>query len=147
MSEVIRVLLEEATKVAEKIGGAKALVIMEELPEEEIPDVGITVVIVGSTFDVEKDNVKRISIPQNLDLNNLLNLISAFLLEHGILSEGDSFVYVTENLIGVRTIKRSIVAMKSFFAQNQNVLQRMLEIAIELSIEGEREILLEQYSS
>lgn len=53
MSEVIRVLLEEATKVAEKIG-AKALVIMEELPEEEIPDVGITVVIVGSTFDVEK---------------------------------------------------------------------------------------------
>ena len=26
--------------------------------------------------------------------------------------------------------------MKSFFAQNQNVLQRMLEIAIELSVEG-----------
>ncbi len=138
MAEVIKVLLEGgAAKVAEKIG-AKALVIMEELPEEEIPDIGITVVIVGSTFDVEKDKVKRISIPpQNLDLNNLLNLISAFLLEHGILAEGDSFVYVTENLIGgVRTIKRSIIAMKSFFAQNQNVLQRMLEIAIELSIEG-----------
>ncbi|WP_209477986.1 DNA integrity scanning protein DisA nucleotide-binding domain protein [Thermococcus stetteri] len=135
MAEVMEVLLEGATKVAEKIG-AKALVIMKELPEEEIPEVNITVVIVGSTFDVENEKVKRISIPQNLDLNNLLNLISAFLLEHGILEEGDSFVYVTESLIGVRTIKRSFIAMKSFFAQNQNVLQRMLEIAIELSIEG-----------
>ncbi|CAI1493773.1 Diadenylate cyclase [Thermococcus nautili] len=129
------VLIESALEIAKRLG-AKALVIMEEVEEEKIPDTDLPVVLVGSSFDVEDEKVKKVSIPQNLDLNNVLNLLSAFLLEHNIVSEGDSFVYVTEDAIGIKTVKKGISAMKSFFAQNQSVLQRMLEIAIELSIEG-----------
>ena len=129
------VLIESAIDIAEKLN-AKALVIMEEIKEEEIPKTELPVVLVGSSFDVDDEKIKKVSIPQNLDLNNILNLLSAFLLEHEILKEGDSFVYVTEESIGIRTVKKGISAMKSFFAQNQNVLQRMLEIAIELSVEG-----------
>ena len=126
------VLLDTALELAERVG-ARALVVMDEVEnlETELP-----VVVVGSSFDVENEKIKRVSIPQNLDINNVLNLLSAFLLEHGIVGEGESFVYVTDETIGVKTVKRGISAMKSFFAQNQSVLQRMLEIAIELSIEG-----------
>lgn len=135
MPEVPQVLLNGAAEIAKEIG-AKAIVILEEIPEERIPRVELPVVVVGSTFDVEDKTVKRISVPQNLDLNNVLNLISAFLLEHDMVKEGDSFVYVTEDSIGIKTVKKGISAMKSFFSQNQNVVQRLLEIAIELSIEG-----------
>ncbi|WP_456421841.1 DNA integrity scanning protein DisA nucleotide-binding domain protein [Thermococcus sp.] len=129
------ILIESALEIAKRLG-AKALVIMEEVEEESIPTTNIPVVLVGSSFEIEDEKVKKVSIPQNLDINNVLNLLSAFLLEHNILSEGDSFVYVTEDTIGIKTVKKGISAMKSFFAQNQNVLQRMLEIAIELSVEG-----------
>ena len=129
------VLIGSAIDIAKKLN-AKALVIMENIKEKELPDTDLPVVLVGSSFDVDDERIKKVSIPQNLDLNNILNLLSAFLLEHEILKEGDSFVYVTEDSIGIRTVKKSISAMKSFFAQNQNVLQRMLEIAIELSVEG-----------
>ncbi len=129
------VLIGSAMDIAKKLN-AKALVIMEDVKEKELPKTDLPIVIVGSSFDVDDEKIKKVSIPQNLDLNNILNLISAFLLEHNILKEGDSFVYVTEDSIGIRTVKKGISAMKSFFAQNQNVLQRMLEIAIELSVEG-----------
>lgn len=129
------ILIESAVEIAKRLG-AKALVIMEEVEEKSIPATNIPVVLVGSSFEIEDERVKKVSIPHNLDINNVLNLLSAFLLEHNILSEGDSFVYVTEDTIGIKTVKKGISAMKSFFAQNQNVLQRMLEIAIELSVEG-----------
>ncbi|WP_297506050.1 diadenylate cyclase [Thermococcus sp.] len=135
MGDVPEVLLEGAVEIALKLG-AKAIVVLKEIPEEKIPDVNLPVVVVGSTFEVEEKKVKKISIPQNLDLNNILNLISAFLLEHEMVKEGESFVYVTDNSIGIKTVKKGISAMKSFFSQSQNVLQRLLEIAIELSIEG-----------
>ena len=130
-----RILIESALRIINELGG-KALVLMEEVPEDEIPEVEVTVVIVGSSFDVDDGRVKRVSIPQNLDLDNVLNLLSAFLLEHNILREGESFVYVTRHTIGIKTVKKSLSAMRGFFAQNQNGLQRLLEIAIELSVEG-----------
>ncbi len=133
--EVPDVLINSAVDVVRALNG-RALVILEDIEPESVPDVDVTVVIVSSSFDVESERVKRVSIPQNLDINNVLNLISAFLLEHDILREGDSFVYVTPELIGIKTVKKSISAMRGFFAQNQNVLQRLLEITIELSIEG-----------
>jgi DNA integrity scanning protein DisA with diadenylate cyclase activity len=129
------VLIESALRIVEKLD-AKALVIMEELEEDKLPKTDVPVVLVGSSFDVEDEKIKKVSIPQNLDLNNVLNLLSAFLIEHGIVREGESFVYVTDEAIGIKTVKKGISAMKSFFAQNQSVLQRMLEIAIELSVEG-----------
>ena len=130
-----QVLIGSALEIAEKLG-AKALVIMREIEEDKIPKTELSIIIVGSSFDIENEKIKKVSVPQNLDLNNVLNLISAFLIEQDIVKEGDSFVYVTENSIGIKTVRKGILAMKSFFAQNQNVLQRMLEIAIELSIEG-----------
>jgi len=135
MVSIPPILLKSAAEIVKGMK-AKALVILEEIPEKDVPDVPVPIVMVSSTFDVEDERVKRISIPQNLDIHNVLNLVSAFLLEHDILGEGDSFVYVTDSSIGVKTVKKGIIAMKSFFAQNQSVLQRMLEIAIELSIEG-----------
>jgi DNA integrity scanning protein DisA with diadenylate cyclase activity len=135
MGEIPKILIESAVDIVRGVG-ARALVIMEEVSEDDIPPVDVTVVIVGSSFDVEDERVKKVSIPQNLDLKNVLNLLSAFLIEHDILHEGESFVYVTEDSIGIKTVKKGISAMKSFFAQNQNVLQRLLEISIELSVEG-----------
>ncbi|ASJ09194.1 hypothetical protein A3L11_08105 [Thermococcus siculi] len=129
------VLVRSAVEIVRELGG-KALVVLEDVNPEELPDVDVTVVIVGSSFDVEDEKIKRVSIPQNLDLNNILNLISAFLIEHNLLGEGDSFVYVTPRMIGIKTVKKTLSAMKGFFAQNQNVLQRLLEITIELSVEG-----------
>jgi len=129
------VLINNAIEIVRELG-SNALVILDDINPEKLRDAGATIVIVGSSFDVEDETIKRVSIPQNLDLNNILNLISAFLLEHDIIKEGDSFVYVTNELIGIKTVKKSISAMKGFFAQNQSVLQRLLEIAIELSVEG-----------
>lgn len=129
------VLIKGAVDIVKELN-CKALVILEDVKPGVIPKLDVPVVIVGSSFDVEDDRIKRISIPRNLDINNVLNLISAFLIEHEILGEGDSFVYVTDELIGVKTVKKGISAMRGFFAQNQSVLQRLLEIAIELSIEG-----------
>ncbi len=132
------VLIKGAVDIVKELN-CKALVILEDVKPGGVipPKLDVPVVIVGSSFDVEDDRIKRISIPRNLDINNVLNLISAFLIEHEILGEGgDSFVYVTDELIGVKTVKKGISAMKGFFAQNQSVLQRLLEIAIELSIEG-----------
>ena len=129
------VLLESAVRIVRELGG-KALVVLEDIDPSELPEVDVTVVIVGSSFDVEGEKIKRVSIPQHLDLHNVLNLISAFLIEHNILGEGDSFVYVTNQSIGIKTVKKTLSAMRGFFAQNQNVLQRLLEIAIELSVEG-----------
>ncbi|NJE06047.1 diadenylate cyclase [Thermococcus sp. M36] len=129
------VLIKGAVSLVRELG-ARALVVLDDIGAEYVPDVDVTVVVVSSSFDVENDRIKRVSIPQNLDLNNILNLMSAFLLEHGIVGEGDSFVYVTRDVIGIKTVKRGISAMKGFFAQNQSVLQRLLEIAIELSVEG-----------
>jgi len=129
------VILRSAIDIVRELGG-RALVVLEDIKPESIPDAGVTVVIVGPSFDIEDPRVKLVSIPQNLDINNVLNLISAFLLEHNIVGEGDSFVYVTRDTIGVRSVKKNLSAMRGFFAQNQNVLQKLLEITIELSIEG-----------
>ncbi|NJE00841.1 MULTISPECIES: diadenylate cyclase [Thermococcus] len=133
--EIPEVLINSAIGIVRELGG-KALVILEDIDPERLRDAGVTIVIVGSSFDVEEEMVKRVSIPQNLDLNNILNLISAFLIEHDILGEGESFVYVTREMIGIKTVKKNISAMRGFFAQNQSVLQRLLEITIELSVEG-----------
>ena len=114
---------------------AKALVIFSEMEADEIPDVHVPVVIVGSTFEMD-ERVKRVSIPKTLDLDNSLNLISAFLLEHGMITEGENFVYVTEEVIGIKTVRKGISVMKGFFSKNQDVIQKLLEITIELSVEG-----------
>ena len=134
-SPIPPVIIRSAIEIVRELDG-KALVVLEDIDPESMPEAGVTIVIVGSSFDIDNPKVKLVSIPQNLDINNVLNLISAFLLEHNILGEGDSFVYVTRDVIGVKTVKKTLSAMRGFFAQNQNVLQKLLEVTIELSIEG-----------
>ncbi|MCD6373015.1 MAG: diadenylate cyclase [Thermococcus sp.] len=129
-----KTLLETATDLVNKLN-AKALVIFFEVSSESLPESETPIVIVGSTFEMG-EKVKRVSIPRTLDLDNSLNLISAFLMEHDIVQEGENFVYVTENVIGVKTVRKGISVMKGFFSKNQDVIQKLLEIAIELSVEG-----------
>ncbi len=131
---MIKVLIKTAEKIASELD-SKAIVILQDIPEEYVNDITLPVIIVGNNFDIS-GKIKKIPIPQNLDTENTLNLISAFLFEHEILQEGDSFIYVTQNSLGVRVIKKGVITVKGFFSSAQTVLQRVLEIAIELSIEG-----------
>ncbi|NPA47561.1 MAG: diadenylate cyclase [Thermococci archaeon] len=124
-----------ASKVLVEKSGAKAYVLLGDVDSTPKLD-DVTVVVVGSKFDVSKPRVKSVSIPDELDLNSALNLISAFLLEHGIVEEGKNFVYVTPEVMGIKTVKKNLLVSKGFFKHPQTVLQRILEVAIELSVEG-----------
>ncbi len=130
----IKVLIRTAGKLASELD-SKAIVILHDVPDEYIENPSLPVIVAGSTFDISGD-IKRIPLPQNLDTENTLNLISAFLFEHEILREGESFVYVSPDSIGIKVIKKGLTTVKGFFSSAQTVLQRVLEIAIELSIEG-----------
>jgi len=132
--DTLGVMIKSALSLMKEVG-AKALVIFSEINEEELPETEFPVIAVGSSFDLDGE-IKRVSIPRTLDLNNSLNLISAFLIEHNMVKEGDCFVYVTDDMIGIKAVRKGISVMKGFFAENQDVLQKLLEIAIELSIEG-----------
>lgn len=127
-------MLDTAVDLLKKLDG-KALVVFSEVSPELLPDLDAPLIIVGSKFEMD-EKVKRVSIPKTLDLDNSLNLISAFLLEHGMVNEGENFVYVTEDVIGVKTVRKGISVMKGFFSKSQDVIQKLLEIAIELSVEG-----------
>ncbi len=127
-------MLETAVELVKKLD-AKALVIFSEVSPAGLPELETPVVMVGSTFEMDK-RIKRVSIPRTLDLDNSLNLISAFLLEHDMVTEGENFVYVTEDVIGVKTVRKGISVMKGFFSKSQDVIQKLLEITIELSVEG-----------
>ncbi len=133
-SEVSGTMLKAAVRLLNELG-AKALVIFSEVSADRLKDLDVPVVLVGSSFEMG-DKVKKVSIPKTLDLDNSLNLISAFLLEHGLLKEGEHFVYMTDEVIGIKTVRKGISVMKGFFSKNQDVVQRLLEIAIELSAEG-----------
>jgi diadenylate cyclase len=105
------------------------------LVEETFPSSGIMAVLLGSDFEVGAKTI-RLPIPRNLDLESSLNLVSAFLIEHGILGEGERFVYVTPTSVGLKSAVRNAFASGEFFSQMGKVVQHLLEIAIELSVEG-----------
>ncbi len=136
----IKVLIRTAGKLASELG-SKAIVVLQDVPEEYVEDIDLPVVIVGSSFDIS-GKIKRIPIPQNLDVENTLNLISAFLLEHEILQDGESFIYVSQHSIGIKAVKKGLMTVRGFFSSAQTVLQKVLEIAIELSVEGREGIKL-----
>lgn len=114
---------------------AKALVILNPGLPLEIPEVDMPIIVTGKTFEMH-DKYISIPVPLELGLENVLNLISAFLMEHKIIGTGESFVYVTTDLIGIREAKKGGILSKTFFSTTQNVIQELLEIAIELSTEG-----------
>jgi len=122
--------LELATNI-----DARAVVILNPGIPINIPESEIPLVITGKNFEIGEKYIS-IPVPLDLGLENVLNLISAFLMERGIIEEGDSFVYVSLNLIGIKEAKKGGVLSKAFFSSTQNVMQTLLEIAIELSAEG-----------
>ncbi|ASJ03196.1 hypothetical protein A3L09_07985 [Thermococcus profundus] len=136
---MVDVLSTAAVEVARRIR-ARVLVFLTEPPketeEELLSGTDLTLVVVGPVFDVKNPRLMRLSIPPNLDLESTLNLVSAFLMEQQLVKEGESFVYVASDALGVKTVKKNLFAMNGFFSQAQSVVQRLLEIAIELSIEG-----------
>lgn len=136
---IIETLSKAAVDVAKSVGTRVVVFLAEppaEVEESLVSTTDLTLVIVGPVFDVKHPRRIRLSIPPNLDLESTLNLVSAFLIEQQLVKEGESFVYITSEILGVRTVKRNLFAMNGFFAQAQSVVQRLLEIAIELSIEG-----------
>jgi diadenylate cyclase len=132
--------LIEAALVLAKGSKSKVIAFLDEIPEDELqehPELSkFTIVLVAPTFDIKGRRIFRISIPRNLNIESTLNLISAFLIEQGLLHEGDSYVYLTPEIVGRRAVKKNLFAMNGFFSQSQSVVQRLIEIAIELSVEG-----------
>ena len=130
-----KVLINKALEIVNEIN-AKALVLITPSFEYEIPEVNVPIVVVGKDFDTSNHRIKKIPLPLSLGIKNVLNLISAFLVENNIISYGETFIYVTPNTLGIKTVKKEIATTKGFFEEPQTVLQRLLEIAIELSLGG-----------
>ncbi|NJF25964.1 diadenylate cyclase [Thermococcus sp. Bubb.Bath] len=103
--------------------------------KETLSSLGITAVFLGPDFEVGS-GIIRLPVPRNLDLESSLNLVSAFLIEHEILVEGENFVYVTPTSVGLKSAVRDAFTVGEFFSQRGRVIQRLLEISIELSVEG-----------
>ncbi len=135
----ISVLIEAALTLLRGTG-ARVLVLLKSPPEEVLstllPKGDFRVLLVGPSFEVRRRDLIQVSIPTNLDLESSLNLISAFLLEQGLLREGEPFVYVSEDSVGIKSVSKNIFAANGFFSHHQSVVQRLLEVAIELSVEG-----------
>ncbi len=130
-----KILLHKALEIIKEID-AKALVLITPSFEGEIPDIDVPIILVGKNFDVSNERIKKIPLPLSLGIKNVVNLVSAFLIENNIISDGETFLYITPNTLGIRTVKKSIATTKGFFEEAQTVLQRLLEIAVELSLEG-----------
>ncbi|NJE07400.1 diadenylate cyclase [Thermococcus sp. M39] len=130
-----KLLINKALEIINEVD-ARALVIIIPSFEGELPELDVPVIVVGKDFDVSNPRIKKIPLPLSLGIKNVINLVSAFLIENNIISDGETFVYVTPNTLGVRTVKKGIATIKGFFEEAQTVLQRLLEIAVELSLEG-----------
>lgn len=132
-------LIDAALTLAERLN-SKVIAFLDDVPEEtlqEYPELSkFSIVLLAPTFEIKNKKILKLSIPRNLNVESMLNLVSAFLIEQGLLKEGDSYIYLTSDVVGRRTVKKNLFAMNGFFAQSQSVVQRLLEIAIELSIEG-----------
>ncbi|AEH24625.1 hypothetical protein PYCH_09400 [Pyrococcus yayanosii CH1] len=135
MEEYYTLVLKKAVELSRDIGG-KALVLIYPPKEDLEIDYDGPVVIVGEEFDVKGERIKKLPLPLSLGLNNLVNLVAAFLKGQGIISSGDVFVYITEDLIGIKKVKGHLLAAEDLFDRYEGIIQRVLEIAIELSVEG-----------
>nr|WP_048146771.1 diadenylate cyclase [Pyrococcus abyssi]CCE70373.1 TPA: hypothetical protein PAB1730 [Pyrococcus abyssi GE5] len=141
--DVFEALLSTAERLAKEIN-AKALVLVYPPAEDLEINFSGDIIIISRESEVsskkeKKNNVKNLSFPVSIGLQNLLNLISAFLKSRGIADKNEFFVYVTNESVGVKRIEEKSSISDEFFEKFEkysNVISRVLEIAIELSIEG-----------
>jgi len=133
--EIFEILLIKAKEIAEEIN-ARVIVLVYPSREDVNLEFSGEIVIVGREFDVSRENIKKLPFPVSIGLPNLLSLVSAFLKSRGIIKEGEFFVYVTKDSIGIRKVEEKTMIANEFFERYEGIINRVLEIAIELSIEG-----------
>ncbi|AFK22622.1 hypothetical protein Py04_1047 [Pyrococcus sp. ST04] len=80
--------------------------------------------------------IKKLPLPLSIGIDNLLNLVAAFLKGQGVISKGEILVYVTKDSIGVKKVEEKSLISNEIFERYEGIVERVLEIAIELSIEG-----------
>lgn len=126
-------LIESGITLAEKVG-ARAIVVMTPVEPDAI-STDLPVVIIGSSFFRQGN---RIFLPLSpaLGLNNVLNIITAYLLDNEFISEGEGFVYITTDSVGIKEAQKGGILKKAFFTSHQSVFQSLLDIVIELATEG-----------
>ena len=132
--EHARILLKKAIEITNALD-AKALVIIG-IPPQYRPKMKIPILIIGKDSDKESSNFQHLPLPLSLGSKNLVNLASSFMIANGIIQEGELFVYVTPSTVGIQKAENTVEVRDEFFSQIEHIFQEVLELAIELSLEG-----------
>ncbi|RLF86316.1 diadenylate cyclase [Thermococci archaeon] len=128
-----KVLLKKALELT-RLLDAKALVVIG-IELKKPPKVDVPVLLVGKEPD-KQCSLKLLPLPLSMGTRNLVNLASSFMIAEGIIEEGEAFIYVTPFTLGIRKAKKTVEVKDEFFSQIEHVFQEVLELAIELSLEG-----------
>ncbi|MDK2783561.1 MAG: diadenylate cyclase [Thermococcaceae archaeon] len=127
------VLLTKALELT-KLLDIKALVIIG-IELKKPPKVNIPILLVGKETNKQR-RFKVLPLPLSLGTKNLVNLASSFMIAEGIIKEGEAFIYVTPFTLGIRKARKAVEVKDEFFSQIEHIFQEVLELAIELSLEG-----------
>ncbi|MCA6212865.1 diadenylate cyclase [Thermococcus bergensis] len=127
------VLLTKALELT-KLLDIKALVIIG-IELKKPPKINIPILLVGKETNKQR-RFKVLPLPLSLGTKNLVNLASSFMIAEGIIKEGEAFIYVTPFTLGIRKARKAVEVKDEFFSQIEHIFQEVLELAIELSLEG-----------
>ena len=127
------VLLTKALELT-KLLDIKALVIIG-IELKKPPKINIPILLVGKETNKQR-RFKVLPLPLSLGTKNLVNLASSFMIAEGIIKEGEAFKYVTPFTLGIRKARKAVEVKDEFFSQIEHIFQEVLELAIELSLEG-----------
>ncbi|ALV62143.1 hypothetical protein ADU37_CDS04440 [Thermococcus sp. 2319x1] len=132
-NDYAEVLLKKALELTEVLDIKALVVIGIELKKP--PKINIPTLLVGRETS-KQHSLKTLSLPLSMGTKNLVNLASSFMIAEGIIKEGETFIYVTPSTLGIRKAKKAVEVKDEFFSQIEHVFQEVLELAIELSLEG-----------
>ena len=132
-NDYAKVLLKKALELI-RLLDAKALVVIG-IELKKPPKVDVPILLVGKEPD-KQCSLKLLPLPLSMGTRNLVNLASSFMIAEGIIEEGEAFIYVTPFTLGIRKAKKTVEVKDDFFSQIEHVFQEVLELAIELSLEG-----------
>lgn len=132
-NDYAKVLLKKALELT-RVLDIKALVVIG-IELKKPPKVNIPILLVGRETS-KQHNLKTLPLPLSMGTKNLVNLASSFMIAEGIIKEGETFIYVTPSTLGIRKAKKAVEVEDEFFSQIEHIFQEVLELAIELSLEG-----------
>jgi len=133
-NEYSAILLKKAIELVNTLD-TKVLVIIGIQPKNLLK-IKIPVVIIGNEAEEKPANFHYLQLPLSLGTKNLMNLASSFMIANEIIHEKDLFVYVTPSSLGIRRAEKTVEAKDEFFLQIEHIFREVLELAIELSLEG-----------